>query len=173
MTVVRVNVSIVTSVGACLCLLAVLALPPGSAEGPPPCQPPAGYVPPDVDLRIVGLMADQRVAVGSTHDLTVEARDADDLPWGERFDWYVNGEHVATGPEFAWTVTGPRGDQRVTLVASSGDDSAWVHTDVAVGSVSAEPPSWLGPVLRVVPLVAVAFWLALVHRQMSNRRDGG
>jgi hypothetical protein len=115
-------------------------------------------------------MAEQRVAVGSTHDLTVEARDADGLPWGDRFDWYVNGEHVATGPAFAWTVTGPRGDQRVTLVASSGDDSAWVQTDVAVGSVSSGPPPWLGPAMRLVPLTAVAFWLVLVYRQVSNRR---
>lgn len=172
MTFVRLNVSMVSTVAACLFLLAMVVPPPGSAEGPPPCQPPAGYVPPEVDLRIVGLMSDQRVAVGSTHDLSVEARDADGVPWGERFDWYVSGEHVATGPEFAWTVTGPRGDQRVTLVASSGDVSAWVHTDVAVGSASAEPPSWLGPVMRVVPLAAVAFWLVLVHRQMSNRRGG-
>ena len=170
MTIARATVSRVSLVTVSLCLL-VLALPLGSvAEGPPSYEPPAGYVPPEVDLRIVGLMQDQRVELGSTHILRAEARDADGDEWGDRFDWFLDSEHVATGPEFEWTVTGPQGDQRVTMVASSGDASAWVHVDVMAGSVATEPPTWLGPVVKMVPLVAMAFWLALVYRHMAKRR---
>jgi hypothetical protein len=157
----------------CLVIL-LLALPlGGTAEGPPPFEPPAGYVPAEVDVRIVGLMPDQRVGLGTTHHLRAEAMDDGGAEWGERFDWYVDGEHVAMGPEFSWTVTGPSGDQRVTLVVSTGDAAAWAHVDVAAGSAPTEPPSWLGPAVKAVPLVAVAFWLALVYRHMARRRARG
>lgn len=157
----------------CACLLVMVFSSGVVAEGPPPCEPPAGYVPPEVDARIVGLMADQRVAVGSTHDLTALALDTEGLAWGERYDWYVDGEHVATGPEFSWTVVGPPGKRRVTMVASSGDAAVWTPVDVSVGTVPTDPPDWLGPSLRVVPLVAVALWLAMVYRQMARRRGDG
>jgi len=155
---------------AWLVLLVLAAAFSAAAEGPPPCEPPAGYLPPEVEVRIVGLMPGQLVGLGTTHDLRAEALDADGVPWGDRFDWFVDGEHVATGSEFFWTVTGPRGGQRVTLVVSSGDASAWVHADVSAGSASTEPPTWLGPAVKAVPLVAMLFWLALVYRQMASRR---
>jgi hypothetical protein len=158
---------------ACLVLLLIAVPLGGAGAGPPPCEPPAGYVPPEVDVRIVGLIPGQVVGMGTTHELRAEALDEGGAEWGERFDWYVDGEHVAMGPGFSWTTTGPQGDQRVTLVVSSGDAAAWAHVDVSVGSASAEPPSWLGPALRMVPLVAVMFWLALVYRQMARRRAGG
>ena len=157
---------------ACLSLLVLTASFSGVGEGPPPCEPPAGYIPPEVDVRVMGLMPDQLVGLGTTHDLRAEALDEDGAQWGERFDWYVSGEHVAMGREFAWTVTGPRGDQRVTLVVTSGDASTWSHVDVMVGSVSADPPSWLGPTVKAVPLAAIGLWLALVYRQMARRRGG-
>lgn len=152
----------------CLALLLVALL--GAAEGPPPCEPPAGYVPPPVEVRIVGLLPDQLVGVGTTHQLEAEAFDEDGVEWGERFDWYVDGLHSAIGPSFTWTVDGPKGDRRVTLVVSSGDDAVWVHSDVAVDAPSEGPPEWLGPAARALPLVAVVLWLVLVHRQMARRR---
>ena len=155
---------------ALVCLVLLMTAPAGAAEGPPPCEPPAGYVPPPVDVRIVGLLPEQRVAVGTTHDLRAEALDGDGADWGERFDWYVDGERAATGNEFRWTVTGPPGDVRVTLVVSSGDDAVWVHREVSVGTPTAGPPSWLAPAVKALPLVAVALWLALVHRQLARRR---
>lgn len=157
----------------CVSFLVLVSISGVVADGPPPCEPPAGYVPPEVDVRVVGLMTDQRVALGSTHVLRAEALDADGVEWGDRFDWFVDGEHAAVGPEFSWTVTGPRGDKRVTLVASSGDASTWVNVDVTVGSVTTEPPAWLGPAVRMVPLIAMVFWLALIYRQMAIRRDDG
>ena len=157
---------------ACLSLLVLTASFGGVGEGPPPCEPPAGYIPPEVDVRIVGLMPDQLVGLGTTHDLRAEALDEDGAQWGERFDWYVSGEHEAMGREFAWTVTGPRSDQRVTLVVTSGDVSTWSHVDVMAGSVSTDPPSWLGPTVKMVPLAAIGLWLALVYRQMARRRGG-
>ncbi|UCC92824.1 MAG: hypothetical protein JSW25_09205 [Thermoplasmata archaeon] len=156
-----------------LVLLALL-VPPGGAEGgPPPYEPPAGYVPPEVDVRIVGLIPGQQVGVGTTHHLRAEALDEAGSEWGERFDWFVDGEHAAMGPEFSWTVTGPRGGQRVTLVVSSGDAAAWAHVDVTAGVAPQEPPSWLGTAVRAVPLVAVVFWLALVYRQLALRKGSG
>ena len=173
MTAARTTLSRVSLGLVCLCLL-VLAVPIGGvAEGPPSYEPPAGYVPPEVDVRILGLMEHQRVELGSTHILRAEALDVDGVEWGDRFDWFVDGEHAAVGQEFEWTVTGPRGDQRVTMVASSGDASAWVHVDVTAGSAVTEPPSWLGPVVKAVPLVAMMFWLTLVYRQMVRRQGDG
>ena len=157
---------------ACLSLLVLAASFGGVGEGPPPCEPLAGYIPPEVDVRIVGLIPDQLVGLGTTHGLRAEALDEGGAPWGERFDWYVNGEHVALGREFAWTVTGLRGDQRVTLVVTSGDVSTWSHVDVMAGSASMDPPSWLGPTVKAVPLAAIVLWLALVYRQMAQRRGG-
>ena len=110
------------------------------------------------------------VGVGTTHDLRAEALDGSGDPWGERFDWYVDGQHVATGPGFRWTVAGPPGNVRVTLVASSGDDVSWVHLEVISGEPASGPPSWLGPAVRALPPVAMALWLALVHRQMVRGR---
>lgn len=138
--------------------------------GPPPCEPPAGYVPPQVDVRIVGLMQDQLVQVGSTHNLRAEALDGAGEPWGDRHDWYVDGEHAAEGPEFPWTVEGPAGGRRVTLVVSSGDDAVWDHVDVDAGRAVEGPPVWLGPAMRALPPVSVAIWLLLVRRQMTRRR---
>ncbi len=157
---------------ACLSLLVLAASFGGVGEGPPPCEPPAGFIPPEVDVRIVALMPDQLVGLGTTHDLRAEALGEDGAQWGERFDWYVSGEHEAMGREFAWTVTGPRGDQRVTLVVTSGDVSTWSHVDVMAGSVSTDPPSWLGPTVKMVPLAAIGLWVALVYRQMARRRGG-
>ncbi len=155
---------------ACLVGLMLALSVTTQAEGPPPCEPPAGYVPPEVDLRIVGLMQDQRVQVGSTHDLRAEARDVEGAPWGDRFDWYVDGEHAAEGPEFQWTVAGPPGDRRVTLVVSSHDEAVWGHVDVSAGEVLADPPPWLGPVIKALPLAALLIWLLLIQRQMARRR---
>lgn len=156
---------------ACVAVIVAVASMTVMAEGPPPCEPPAGYVPPEVDARIVGLMQGQRVALGSTHGLRAEALDMDRAEWGERFDWYVDGGHVAEGKEFEWRVGGPSGDMRVTLVVSSGDDAVWCHVDVSAGAPEAGPPSWLGPVLKVVPMLALVAWLLLLRRQMSRRRE--
>jgi hypothetical protein len=149
-----------------LTMLASLA----SSTGPPPCEPPAGYVPPEVDLRVVGLLEDQRVAVGTTHRLEVEALDADGEDWGERFDWYVDGEHQWTGPSFDWDVSGPSGDRRVTLVASMDEDAVWTHLDVSVGTAMSDPPSWLGPLVRAVPYLALAVWFIILERRIARRR---
>jgi hypothetical protein len=157
---------------ACLFLLVLALFPGGVAEAPPPCEPPAGYIPPEVDVRIVGLMMDQLVGLGTTHELQAEALDEDGSRWGERYDWYVDGVHVAKGDRFSWTVTTPEGDQRVTLVVTDAEGvSAWVHVDVRVDSVTTEPPSWLGPVMRTVPLMAMVVWLALTYRHFAQRRD--
>jgi hypothetical protein len=157
----------------CLSLLALAVTFAVGADGPPPYEPPAGYLPPEVDVRIVGLMPGQLVALGSTHDLRVEALDEAGAEWGDRYDWYIDSVHVAMGPEFSWTVSGPKGDQRVTLVVSSGDASAWAHVDVIVDREGSEPPAWLSPTIRVVPLVAIAFWLTLVYRQVTRRQARG
>jgi hypothetical protein len=142
-----------------------------TAAGPPPCEPPAGYLPPDVDLRVVGLLEDQRVAVGTTHRLEAEALDTDGKEWGERFDWYVDGEHRWTGSSFDWAVSGPPGERRVTLVASMDGDAVWTHLDVSVGMAMSDPPSWLGPLVRAVPYVALAVWFLLLERRIARRRD--
>jgi hypothetical protein len=147
-----------------------LAVQAGESEGPPPCEPPAGYLPPDVDLRVVGLMQGQRVAVGTTHTLEAEAVDADGLAWGDRFDWYVDGEHMWTGPAFEWDVTGPSGERRVTLVASMEDDAVWTHVEVSAGTKMSDPPSWLGPLVRAVPYVAMVIWFVMLERRIARRR---
>ena len=155
-------------------VLAALALtllaPLAASEGPPPCEPPAGYVPPEVDLRVVGLLEGQRVAVGTTHSLTAEALDVDGEDWGERFDWYVDGEHRWTGPSFDWAVSGPSGERRVTLVASADDEAAWTHVDVSVGTAMSDPPAWLGPMVRAMPYVALAIWFIMLERRIARRR---
>ncbi len=155
---------------ALVCLALLIVAPLGAAEGPPPCEPPAGYVPPPVEVRIVGLLPDQLVRVGTTHQLEAEALNEDGVEWGDSFDWYVDGVHSASGPIFTWTVDSHKGEARVTLVVSSGDDAVWVHRDVTVGTASEGPPEWLGPLVRALPLVAVILWLALVQRQMARRR---
>jgi hypothetical protein len=160
---------------ACLATLMLatpmlLATVAGQAEGPPPYEPPAGYVPPDVDVRIVGLMQHQLVRVGSTHELRAEALDTTGNQWGDRFDWYVDGDHAAEGTDFSWKVTGPSGARRVTLVVSEGDDAAWGHVDVDAGVATEGPPSWLGPTMRALPFASVAVWFLLVRRRMARRR---
>jgi len=158
---------------ACLSLLVLAASLGGVAEAPPPCEPPAGYIPPEVDVRIVGLMPDQLVGLGTTHELRAEALDEGGVEWGERYDWYLDGVYVAEGDRFSWTVTAPEGDQRVTLVVTDAEGvSAWVHVDVRAGSATTEPPSWLGPVMRTVPLMAMAVWLTLTYRHFAQRRGG-
>ena len=158
---------------ACLSLLVLAASLGGVAAAPPPCQPPAGYIPPEVDVRIVGLMPDQPVGLGTTHELRAEAMDEGGAEWGERYNWYLDGVHVAEGDRFSWTVTAPEGDQRVTLVVTDAEGvSAWVHMDVRAGSATTEPPSWLGPVMRAVPLLAMTVWLALTYRHFTQRRGG-
>lgn len=155
----------------CLSLIVLVTSLGGVAEGPPPCEPPAGYIPPEVDVRIVGLMQDQRVGLGTTHDLRAEAFDDDGISWGSRYDWFIDGQHSASGPGFSWTVTAPEGDRRVTLVVTDADGvSAWVHVNVQAGSAAVEPPSWLVPLMKAVPLIAIGIWLALIHRYMARRR---
>ena len=151
--------------------IALLAAAPlAIAAGPPPCEPPAGYLPPEVDLRVVGLMKGQRLAAGTTHRLEAEALDADGEDWGERFDWYVDGEHRWTGSSYEWAVSGPSGERRVTLVASSGEDAVWTHVEVSVGTPMSDPPSWLGPLVRAAPCVALVIWIVMLERRIARRR---
>jgi len=146
-----------------------------SGIGPPPCEPPEGYVPAEVDARIVGLLPGQTMAAGSLHPLRAEALDDAGGPWGVAYDWYYDGEHLGSGEALELVVGPEEGDHRVTLVVTGADGSwTWEHVDITVARDAPEPPpGWLVRLVRVAPWAALGLWLLLLRGRVAGRRGGG
>jgi len=162
-----------TALAVLVVAIAVASVAAGDA--PPPCEPPAGYVPAEVDARIVGLFQGQTVAAGSLHPLRAEALDGQGGPWGSAYDWYCDGEHVGSGEVLELQVPRTEGDHRVTLVVTGADGSwTWEHVDITVAREAPEPPpGWLVQLVRLVPVAALGLWLLLLRRRLVGRRDVG
>ncbi len=161
------------AVPALALLVAVLAVTSAATgDAPPPCEPPAGYLPAEVDARIVGLFRGQTVEAGSVHTLRAEALDDQGQPWGVAYDWYYDGEHLGSGEAIELLVQPGAGEHRVTLVVTGADGSwTWEHVDVTVAREAPEPPpGWLVQLVRVGPWAALGLWLLLLRRQVAGRR---